>query len=322
MLTTLSPSPTSDMSFYVKYRKMLPTDMVALLLLWDELGIPHEERKQVFGSPLPVIGFEVDPNLMKISLREESKRNLVNELRVFAKYKQKRSLRDFEHIAGSLNWALNVCPLLRPGLSAVYAKIKGKTNSKGMLWLNHSVVNELLWAAFHLEQSDEVYLLKSVSWQLYPLPSNTLEVYCDASGSGMGFWYPKLNLAFQSNLPDHSPVQDIFFSEALCVSVAIHDAVTRLPENGRLAVYTDSLNTVYLFNSLSVGPGYNPLLMDVIEVILVFRIDFRVFHVSGDNNIVADHLSHWRAREALRCSPGLRILPFQPPRNALGATKK
>jgi hypothetical protein len=106
--------------------------MVALLLLWDELGIPHEEWKQVFGSPLPVIGFEVDPNLMKISLREESKRNLVNELHVFAKYKQKRSLWDFEHIAGSLNWALNVCPLLRPGLSAVYAKIKGETNSKGI----------------------------------------------------------------------------------------------------------------------------------------------------------------------------------------------
>jgi hypothetical protein len=259
---------------------------------------------------------------MKISLKEESKRNLVNELRVFAKYKQKRSLRNFEHIAGSLNWALNVCPLLHPGLSVVYTKIKGKTNSKGMLWLNRSVINELLWAAFHLEWSDGIFLLKSISWQFYPLPSNTLKVYCDVSGSGMGVWYPKLNLVFQSNLPDRSPVQDIFFSEALCVSAAIHDAVTRLPENGRLAVYTDSLNTVYLFNSLSAGPGYNPLLMVIIEVILIFRIDFRVFHVSGDKNIVADHLSCWRAQEAMRCSPGLRILPFQPPRNVLGATKK
>jgi hypothetical protein len=110
--------------------------MVSLLLLWDELGIPHEERKQIFGSPLPVIGFDVDPNLMKISLKADSKLGLVKELKDFARYKSRRSLRDFEHIVGSLNWALNVCPLLCPGLSAVYAKIKGKTNSKGMIWLN------------------------------------------------------------------------------------------------------------------------------------------------------------------------------------------
>jgi len=51
------------MTFYAKYQKLLPTDMVSLLLLWDELGIPHEEHKQVYGSPLLVIGFEVDPKL-------------------------------------------------------------------------------------------------------------------------------------------------------------------------------------------------------------------------------------------------------------------
>jgi hypothetical protein len=319
---SFSFAKVGDMSYYVKYRKMLPSGMVSLLLLWDELGIPHEERKQVYGSPLPVIGFDVDPNLMRISLKEESRRALVQELRVFARYKQKRSLRDFEHIAGSLNWALNVCPLLRPGLSALYAKVKGKTNSKGLIWLNHAVVEELLWAAFHLERSDGIYLFKSVAWPPFPLRSDVLQVYCDASGSGMGFWYPSFNLAFQSNLPERPPIADIFFSEALCVASAIHDAVTRLPVGGRLAVFTDSLNTVYMFNTLSAGAGYNRLLMSVVETILVFDIDFRVFHIAGEENVVADHLSRWRAREALLCSPGLRVFPFQPPRDALGATKK
>jgi hypothetical protein len=259
---------------------------------------------------------------MRISLKEDSKRNLVSELRSFAKYKQKRSLRDFEHIAGSLNWALNVCPHLRPGLSALYAKIKGKTNAKGMLWMNHSVVEELVWAAYLLERSDGVYLFKSVSWSDLPHASDVLEVFCDASGSGLGFWYPRLNLGFQSNLPHRSPVNDIFFYEALCVASAIHDAVTRLPTNGRLAVYTDSLNSVYMFNSLAGEPGFNRILMDIVEVILAFDVDFRVFHVSGKNNIVADHLSRWRVNEAVRASPGLRVLPFQPPRNALGAAEK
>ncbi|KAG2340133.1 hypothetical protein BDR05DRAFT_977435 [Suillus weaverae] len=311
-----------DMSYYVKYRKMLPSEMVTLLLLWDELGIPHEERKQIFGSPLPIIGFDVDPNLMKISLKDDSKAALIRELQEFARYKSKRSLRDFEHITGSLNWALNVCPLLRPGLSAVYAKIKGKSNSKGMLWLNRAVVEELVWAAYHLERSNGIFLLKSVSWCYNPLPLNTLEVYCDASGSGMGFWYPSLNLAFQSGLPERPPITDIFFTEVLCVASAIHDAVTWLPRDGQLAVFTDSLNTVFMFNSLSGGPGFNQLLMDVVETIMVFKVDFRVFHISGCDNIIADRLSHWRGRDAVLCSPGLQVTPFEPPRFALGGGKK
>jgi hypothetical protein len=275
---------------------MFPTNMVALLLLWDELGIPHEEWKQVFRSPLPIIGFDMDPNLMKISLKEESKRALVQELRDFVKYKRCHSLQEFEHIVGSLNWALNVCPLLHPGLSAVYTKIQGKTNPKGLLWLNQTVVEEILWAAFLLTCLDRVYLLCSVSWEFQSL-SDTLQVFCDASGMGIGYWYPSLNLGFQSNLPAQSPVNDIFFYKALCVASAIHDAVTRLLCNGHLAIFTDSLNSVYMFNLLSGGLGFNCLLMNMVEVILVLEVDFRVFHISGEHNIVVDHISHWWASE-------------------------
>jgi hypothetical protein len=166
------------------------------------------------------------------------------------------------------------------------------------------------------------FLLDSISWNFHPLPNNILEVYCDASGSGMGFWYPSLHLGFQSNLPPRSLVEDIFFYEALCVASAIHDGVTQLPHNGWLAVYTDSLNTVYLFNSLSRDPGYNHLLIDVVEVILTFGIDFRVFHVYGESNVVEDHLSWWHAVDAIRVIPELRVSPFLPPWNALGEVKK
>ncbi|KAG2116906.1 hypothetical protein BD769DRAFT_1313785, partial [Suillus cothurnatus] len=160
---SFSFAKAGDLSYYVKYHKVLPTAMVKLLLLWDELGIPHEERKQIFGSPLAVIGFDLYHSQVNC-LMEESKYSLVREIKAFARFKSRRLLREFEHIAGSLNWALNVCPFLRPGLSALYAKTKGKTNSKGLIWLNRNVVTELLWAAFHLERSNGVYLLKAVSW--------------------------------------------------------------------------------------------------------------------------------------------------------------
>jgi hypothetical protein len=61
---SFSFTKAGDLTYYVKYQKKLPTDIVRLLLLWDELGIPHEERKQVYGSPLAVIEFNVNPNLM------------------------------------------------------------------------------------------------------------------------------------------------------------------------------------------------------------------------------------------------------------------
>ncbi|KAG1785995.1 uncharacterized protein HD556DRAFT_1248919 [Suillus plorans] len=129
----------------------------------------------------------------------------------------------------------------------------------------------------------------------------------------MGFWYPSLNLGFWSNLPSCSPVENIFFHEALCIVSTIHDTVTHLPQHRRLAIFTDSLNSVYLFNSLSGGPGYNHLLMNVAEMILTFQVGFQVFHVSGDHNEVMDHLSQWRADNACKVVLGLQVLPFQPP---------
>ncbi|KAG2050845.1 hypothetical protein BDR06DRAFT_974263 [Suillus hirtellus] len=113
-----------------------------------------------------------------------------------------------------------------------------------------------------------------VSWNLNLLPSDVVQVFCNASSTGLSFWYLALNLGFQSPLPSHSPVEDIFFYESLCVSSAIHDAVTHVQPDGRLVVFTDSLNTVFMFNSLAGPSGYNHLLMDTVEVILAFKIDF------------------------------------------------
>ncbi|KAG1746913.1 hypothetical protein EDB19DRAFT_1631226 [Suillus lakei] len=124
-------------------------------------------------------------------------------------------------------------------------------------------------------------------------------------GIRMGFQYPSLNLGFQSNLPVHSPVLDIFYHEALCVASAIHDALFHILPGQSLAVFTDSLDTISIFSSLSRDMGYNQLLMFVVDLVLVTAIDFRVFHIIGDRNIVANHLSPNKAQEALSCVPHL-----------------
>ncbi|KIO01195.1 hypothetical protein M404DRAFT_59401, partial [Pisolithus tinctorius Marx 270] len=146
------------------YSKSLPKPLVAILHLWDSLGIPHEEKKQVFGSVLPVIGFEVDPNLMRVQMTLESHEHLLDQVRSFADQGTRRLLRDFQRLAGYLNWALNVYPMLRPGLSALYAKTAGKNHIGALLWVNRDLVCELLWFTSHIETSDGVFFLSSVSW--------------------------------------------------------------------------------------------------------------------------------------------------------------
>jgi len=62
----------SEVSFYHPYKKFMPTKQACLLTLFDDLGVPHEERKQILGSPLQIIGFNVDPNTMTITMSCEA----------------------------------------------------------------------------------------------------------------------------------------------------------------------------------------------------------------------------------------------------------
>jgi len=189
-------------------------------------------------------------------------------------------------------------------------------------WVNRDVVREPKWLIHHLMSSDGVYFIRSVSWDFHHMSQATLSVYTDASASGMAFWYPSINHSFQSVLPGALSSDTIFLFEALTVTAAIVDAVGKMDAHGRLAVFTDNANTVAMFNTLAALPPYNWMLMLAVDVILDVDIDLRVFHVPGVHNSVADHLSRWRNDEAREASPGLIISSFQPPRNALGASKK
>lgn len=318
---SFSVEPEGQMVFYKKYNKLLPSNLVKLLNLWDYLGVPHEERKQIFGRELPIIGFAVDPNLMRVRMSDESRVQLITSLREFGQHGTRRSLRDFQRIAGHLNWALNVYPLLRPALCGLYAKTAGKLYARALMWVNRDIERELDWAIRHLLVSDGVFFLKSEAWTSGPLDS-AFHVYCDASLVGMAFWFPSVNVGFQARISAGQPTNTIFYFEALTVCSAILEASSFLPHGARLAVFSDNLNTVQLFNTLSALPTMNWMVMLVVDKLILTSIDCRVFHVSGARNVVADHLSRFSNDSAIQASPALSVRPFQPPRNALGAAPK
>ncbi|KAF8811692.1 hypothetical protein BYT27DRAFT_7088903, partial [Phlegmacium glaucopus] len=194
---------------YPPYQKYMPTKQAHLLWLFDDLGIPHEEHKQVSGAPLLIIGFSVDPNLMTITMPSDAKTDLVVAIHTFANLRQHRSLRDFQCLlAGWVNWALNVFPLLRPGLSSVYEKMRHGSHPFQKLSINNTICSELSWLASHIENSDGVHIIESREWTRSEAHDTFL---CDACLTGMGYWSPKTCEGFSCAISPSSQNGIFFF---------------------------------------------------------------------------------------------------------------
>jgi hypothetical protein len=307
-----------NLEWYAPYGRYYPGKQVRLLELWDELGIPHEERKQQWGTPLTVIGFDVDPNAMTVTMLPESRNDLLVAICAFAKSGQRRPLREFQRLAGWLNWALNAYPLLRPGLSTLYTKMAGKDHPHQPVFVSKGLCDELDWVAERLESSDGVHMLTSEEWCA---GEADITFYTDACPSGLGIWEPRGNTGFQHAVKDSR--RPIFYLEALAVVSALHIALCLTdPPPKRVVIYSDNMNTVDIFNSLHAKPEYNPLLLTAADYALKSKSSFRVFHIAGETNTVADALSRFNAGVALSAAPGLTVSSFEPPRLTLGAAEK
>jgi len=316
--------PENDFLFYEPYDTSFPRQQTLLLMLWDELSIPHKRKKQIFGPIIPVIGIEVNPNAMTFSLSPERRSDICDALQSWAikpinNAKTNYQLKHWQRMGGWLNWAFNVFPLLRPCLNNFYPKISGNHNPTRRIWVNNAIRDDFAWAARHIESSDGIHLFRATNWD----PSLAdLTVYCDACPEGMAFWYPSLNCSSYSPTPKDSQIDIIFYFEALCIFCALRDAQYRTHKGARVVIYTDNLNTVQIFNSLACLPAYNHLLRSSVDILLSTKIDLRVLHILGEHNRIADALSRCQFTLALKIAPGLRISPFQPPQWTLGAVKK
>ena len=246
--------------WYAPYKCYYPSKQARLLCLWDEIRLPHDKAKQEYGPTLRIVGFMVDPNLMRILMDDHDRARLIQHINDFMETTPggtRRTLREFQQLAGWINWSFNVFPLLRPALSNIYAKISGKSESHAKIFVSKGVVLDLEWYKEHLESSDGVYLFGDVEWGIQQAD---VVAYSDACVSGLGFYFEHLREGFQCETPVNPPKDTIFFFEALAVTSAV-DAATRLsPTPSRLLVYSDNTNTVDIFHSLRALPAYNGLL--------------------------------------------------------------
>ncbi len=77
---TFNVSFSDELSFYTPYGHLMPADQTCFLLLLDEIGVPHEDKKQLYGESLEVIGLIVDVCDMSISMSHKAKQSLIEAL--------------------------------------------------------------------------------------------------------------------------------------------------------------------------------------------------------------------------------------------------
>jgi hypothetical protein len=313
-----------DMLPYSPYHTSFPRHQTLLLELWDEISIPHKLKKQIFGPIIPIIGIDVDPNAMTLTLSPERLADLCDALDAWSikpinGSKSNYQLKYWQQMGGWVNWSFNVFPLLRPCLNNFYHKISGVHSPTRRIWVNNAIRDDFAWAARHIRTSSGIHIFRSSEWDL---ASADFTIYCDACPEGLGFWYPDSSLGFYAPTPPESEISVIFYFEALCVFCALKNVEKRASRGAKVVIYTDNLNTVQMFNSLACLPAYNQLLRHSVDILLATDIDLRVLHVPGEHNSVADALSRCRFSDALNIVSDLKISPFEPPRWTLGATKK
>ena len=311
-----------NVAWYGPYQCYYPSKQTKLLELWDEIGLPHEKPKQEYGRQLRITGFMVDPNEMRVTMDDEDKTKLLDRVTSFAHTAPqgtRRSLREFQQLAGWINWALNVFPLLKPGLSNVYDKMSGKSKSHAMIYVSKAVVDDLKWFNGHVESSFGVRIFEATDWSI---EEADYTAYGDASALGMGFYLAESSCGFQSELPPNPPKDVIFYFEALTVLAIVENVCSQSWLPKRLVVFSDNSNTVDIFSSLRAKPCYNGILKAAVTLLLRHRIDLRVVHIPGSDNVIADALSRFQNDRALAACPGLSISAFTPPRLTMGSPKK
>ena len=318
---SFGPEHAHNITWYEPYRKFMPTNQVKILQLWDEINLPHKEKKQVYGSVLTIIGIEVDANALTMSMPLDSLRDLTAAITDFITSRRKFSLKEWQRLAGWMNWSFNVFPLLRPALNNFYAKISGKSAPNRYVRINNAVRADLSWAVSHLEHDTGIRLIQQLRWDA---SSADFIIYCDACLEGMGFWLPDKCVGFYSPVPEGLNEEQIFYFEALCVLSALHHIIDlqHPPQSSRILIYTDNDNTVAIFNTLRCLPRYNSILISAVDALIAGSLHLRVAHIAGELNYVADAISRNNFDLARRYVPGITISPFSPPRLMLGAAQK
>jgi hypothetical protein len=89
----------SNLIHYAPHDCSYPRKQAGLLTVWDIVGLGHNQKKQLFGESLTIIGFKVNPNQMTITLPDEARDDLLKAILDFCAA-SRHTLREFQVMSG------------------------------------------------------------------------------------------------------------------------------------------------------------------------------------------------------------------------------
>jgi hypothetical protein len=304
----------------VWYRgRLRPRRQVQLLVLWESISCPFEDRKQDHGEVLKIIGLWVDVNAGSISLPPAAILNIVAKIDLFlATTGRSPSLRSWQRLAGHLNWMLNVLPWGRPALTELYRKISGKNWSHCGIPINAAVIVDLSWLRDVIPSAIGIRFTDVGLWSDCDAD---MVIWTDASlRNALAFVYSNKGFLYPIKAPPEGKKVDIFFLELMAIASAVHHAGSLPQPPRRVLVWTDSLDSVAVLNSLHTTESvHNAPLLAIAEVIIQTGMDLRVRFIEGKMNVRADMLSRLLIDEYQSKFPADRVHRFAPPRELLPA---
>ncbi|KIO25641.1 hypothetical protein M407DRAFT_25018 [Tulasnella calospora MUT 4182] len=252
---TFSHDDSKELEWYKPYQTHYPPKQIHLLHLFDKLGRPHEKWKQEFRPKLTIIGFEVDPQAMTITMPEEAHSLLATHLRGFTNIPPEKHhqcmLKEWQSMLGYANWALNTYPLLKPALQSSYDKIAGKMYAKAGVYMNLRVQKDLQWFVEKLDGLDRVHILEALDWDVKEADAVFI---CDVCQQGMGFWdmcgfitMDNITVGhegFYVDAPTSLPATNILYCESLSIILALATLAQNPNPPYRVMIYNDNLGTV------------------------------------------------------------------------------
>jgi hypothetical protein len=91
-----------------------PGRQVKLLQFWEHISCPFDDKKQKHGRELKIIGFWLNIEDGSISLPPSSIADIVDKINQFLSTPNRKPLlREWQRLAGHLNWLLNVLPCIK-----------------------------------------------------------------------------------------------------------------------------------------------------------------------------------------------------------------
>jgi hypothetical protein len=233
---------------------------------------------------------------------------------------------------------LNILPWGRPALTEVYHKISGKNWSHCGIPINAAVIANLSWLKSVIPQAIGIRFTDEGLWSdvdadmvmwtdadadmvMWTYADADMVMWTDVSlYNALSFVYSNKGFLYPIRAPPPGVKIDIFFLELMAIASAVHHAGWLAQPPHRILIWTDSMDSVTILNSLHTSESlHNAPLLAIAEIILHTEMDLRVCFIEEKKNMRADMLSHLLIDEYQSMFPADSIHRFTPPWELLPA---